>query len=177
MGKITTVKVLKGEYCMYEWTMDRVILISVNLITLFLLILAVTKNHLREATVIFFFKQTLTWSFGLIVVELGLIQYPVREFVKASGTSFSFEYFIYPALCVIFNLRYPKEKLWKKAGWILGFPTIMTILEVIFERNTQLIDYIHWSWYWTWITLWLTFLISRTYFLWIYRKSGKGYCW
>jgi len=122
-------------------------------------------------------SKPMTWSMGLIVVELGLIKYPIREFVKAGGTSFSFEYFIYPSLCVIYNLHYPVGKLWKKVVWNLGFPSIMTLLEVIFERNTELIDYIHWNWYWTWIMLWLTFLISRSYFLWIYRKSGKGYSW
>ncbi|WP_284646222.1 CBO0543 family protein [Paenibacillus silviterrae] len=162
---------------MSEETIDRVILIAINLITVLLLILSTPKDKLREASIIFFFKQTMTWSFGLIVVELGLIQYPIREFVKAGGTSFSFEYFIYPSLCVIFNLRYPVGTFWKKVGWVLGFPTIMTLLEVIFERKTELINYIHWTWYWTWITLWLTFLISRTYFLWIYRNSGKGYSW
>ncbi|WP_317981500.1 CBO0543 family protein [Paenibacillus glycanilyticus] len=119
----------------------------------------------------------MTWSLGLIVVELGLIEYPIREFVKASGTSFSFEYFIYPSLCVIFNLHYPVKVLWKKVGWILGFPSILTLIEVILERSTELINYIHWTWYWTWISLCLTFLISRAFFLWIYRNSGQGYEW
>nr|WP_281279867.1 CBO0543 family protein [Cohnella pontilimi] len=126
---------------------------------------------------IFFFLQTITWSVGLLVVELGLIQYPVREFIKADATSFSFEYFIYPALCVVYNLKFPAGNRWMKAGWIIGFPTVMTIIEVIIERNTKLIDYLNWNSYWSWITLFLTFLISRVYFLWVYRKSGKGYSW
>nr|WP_274363556.1 MULTISPECIES: CBO0543 family protein [unclassified Paenibacillus] len=156
---------------------NRMILIIVNIITALLLIFTVPKDKLREASVMFFFKQTITWSFGLLVVEWGLIKYPVREFVKADATSFSFEYFIYPSLCVIFNLRYPKGEKWKKAVWILGFPTVMTILEVIIEHNTDLIKYVHWSWYLTWITLLLTFLISRLYFVWIYKKSDKKYTW
>lgn len=163
---------------MSEFMMDRLILISVDLIAALLLVFKTPKDKLREASIIFFFKQTMTWSIGLLVVESGLITYPIREFVKAGATSFSFEYFIYPSLCVIFNLQYPMgKKKWKKAGWIVGFPTIMTIIEVIIERKTELIEYMNWTWYWTWITLLLTFLISRVYFLWIYKKSGKGYRW
>lgn len=162
---------------MSEVTVDRLILISINLITALLLIFTTPKEKIREASVIFLFKQTMTWSMGLIVVELGLIEYPIREFVKAGGTSFSFEYFIYPSLCVIYNLRYPVGALWKKVGWILGFPSIMTLSEVILERSTELINYIHWTWYWSWISLCLTFLISRVFFLWIYKNSGNRYEW
>jgi hypothetical protein len=48
----------------------------------------------------------------------------------------------------------------------------MTILEVIIERYTNLIDYISWSWYWTWITLLITFHLTRTYYLWFIKKGS-----
>ncbi|MFB9329399.1 CBO0543 family protein [Paenibacillus aurantiacus] len=160
-----------------ELVMDRTILISIDIITALALIRLTSKDKLREATIIFLFKQTMTWSFGLLVVEWGLIEYPIREFVKANATSFSFEYFIYPALCVIFNLHYPTGAKWKKWAWFLAFPTAMTILEVEIERNTELIHYVHWNWCYTWVTLLTTYFMSRVYFLWVYRHSGKGYSW
>nr|WP_282434416.1 CBO0543 family protein [Desulfosporosinus orientis] len=43
----------------------------------------------------------MTWAVGLGVVELRLIEYPVRLFPYANRTSFSFEYFIYPSICAI----------------------------------------------------------------------------
>ncbi|MFC4098039.1 CBO0543 family protein [Paenibacillus xanthanilyticus] len=163
---------------MSELAIDRTILISIDIIIALALIWLTPKDKLREATIIFLFKQTMTWSFGLLVVEWGLIEYPVREFVRANATSFSFEYFIYPSLCVIFNLRYPtRSARWKRWAWILAFPTAMTILEVMIERNTELIRFVHWNGYYTWITLLLTYLMSRTYFVWMYRHSGKGYSW
>nr|WP_148930156.1 CBO0543 family protein [Paenibacillus methanolicus] len=158
--------------------MDRTILITIDFLIAVALIWLMPRDKLREATIIFLFKQSMTWSFGLLVVEWGLIEYPVREFVKANATSFSFEYFIYPALCVIFNLHYPNRAArWKKWAWILAFPTAMTMLEVVIERNTELIRFLHWNGYYSWITLLLTFLMARTYFLWLYRNSGKGYSW
>ena len=117
--------------------------------------------------------QCMSWLFGLLVVEYGLISYPVREFQIANASSFSFEYFIYPAICIVFNLHFPKNRLFVyKFLWIILFSTCITILEVILERYTGLIEYIHWTWYWSWITLLITFLISRAYYIWFY-KIGK----
>jgi hypothetical protein len=50
----------------------------------------------------------MAWLIGLVIVQLGLIEYPVRLFNHATETSFEFEYLVYPALCVIFNLHYPE---------------------------------------------------------------------
>ncbi|AGK55834.1 CBO0543 family protein [Bacillus sp. 1NLA3E] len=154
---------------------DYIVLISVWCVTILGLLYFVPRNKIREAIAIFLFKQSLTWLFGLMVVQLGLIEYPVREFPKASHTSFSFEYFIYPATCVVFNLHFPVHKsLVHKIGWFLFFPTWMTILEVLIAQNTELIHYIHWAWYWSWITLFLTFLFSFIYYRWFFKiKPGS----
>ncbi|HEY8909649.1 MAG TPA: CBO0543 family protein [Desulfosporosinus sp.] len=49
------------------------------------------------------------------------------------------------------------------------FCTIMTILEALCEKYTNIIKYIHWTWYLTWITFFITFFISRNYYLWFFR--------
>jgi len=153
-------------------SIERIVLIAIWLITAIGVLLLTPRNEMREAAVVFMFKQVQTWLFGLLVVQFGLIAYPVREFPNASGTSFSFEYFIYPAICVVFVLRYPAHKpLLHRIGWYLFFPTWMTILEVLFERHTRLIHYIHWAWYWSWITLFVTFLFSRLFYQWFVKKG------
>jgi hypothetical protein len=150
--------------------MDYIVLISIWCLTIIGLLYFVRRNEIREAFVIYFFKQCMTWVLGLLVVEYGLIEYPVREFQKANATSFSFEYFIYPAICVVFNLRYPINKsLPHRIGWFLFFPTWITIVEVLLEQNTKLIHYIHWSWYWTWITLYITFYFSMKFYRWFFK--------
>ncbi|WP_310186715.1 CBO0543 family protein [Bacillus sp. 3255] len=68
------------------------------------------RNKIREAFVIFSFKQMLTWFLGFLVVEYKLLEYPVREFPYAARNSFTFEYFIYPAICCVFNLKFPEGK-------------------------------------------------------------------
>jgi hypothetical protein len=152
---------------------ERTILITVWVITIIGLICSVPRNKLREAQLIFLFKQFVTWITGILVVEYHLIRYPVREFKLAYKGSFSFEFFIYPAVCVIFNLHFPQKRGWlAKIGWYILFPTWMTILEVLIEKYTGLIDYIHWAWYWTWLTLLVTFVLTRIYYLWFFKTSS-----
>ena len=84
--------------------------LAIGAITL-LLYIFVPRNKIREAHTIFFFKQFVTWFFGLLVVEKNLISYPSRLFFKkAIKSSFTFEFYVYPALCVLFNLYYPERR-------------------------------------------------------------------
>ncbi|QCR32573.1 CBO0543 family protein [Lysinibacillus sp. SGAir0095] len=138
------------------------------------LLFFIPKYKIRLAVVAFLFKQIITILFGLIVVECGLIEYPVRLFASISRTSFTFEYFFFPVVCAIFNVWYPNERSkpfqW---GYYAGVCSILTIPEVILEENTQLIKYIHWDWYVTWITLFLSFYATRRFCLWFFKEGGS----
>lgn len=156
-------------------SLEAIILTAAWILTLIMLILFVPQAQFREAQVIFFFKQFITWITGLAVVQFRLIEYPVRLFSYANKTSFTFEYFVYPAICVVFNLHYPVEKSpVRQFMHYFYFCTVMTILEVYFEKCTNIIRYIHWTWYLTWLTLFITFYISRKYYVWFYRLEAKG---
>jgi len=65
-----------------------------------MLLLFIPKSRIREAQLVFLFKQSMTWLLGLLGVEFRLID-PVEFFKYATKTSFSFEYFIYPSTCSI----------------------------------------------------------------------------
>lgn len=151
---------------------EKVILIAAWIVTAVMLIVFVPKSKIREAQVIFFFKQLITWSVGLSVVQYGLIEYPYRLFFSdASKTSFCFEYFIYPSICVVFNLHYPADKSQlRQFLYYSYFCTAITVFEVLCERYTNVISYIHWTWYLTWITLFITFFASRKFYVWFFRK-------
>jgi len=150
-----------------------IIILSITWIILtIMLILFVPRNKVREAIIIFFFKHFLTWILGLTVVQFGLIEYPVRSFASATKTSFDFEFFFYPAICVIFNLHYPEEKSRVRVFMhYFYYCSIMTILEAIVEKHTYILIYIHWTWYITWITLFITFYLSRKFYVWYFRKG------
>jgi len=156
---------------------DVIILVIAWILTIVGLIIFIPKNKIREAIVIFLFKQLITWIIGLIVAELRLIEYPVREFSYASQASFSFEYFIYPAICVIFNLHYPENKKpLRQFMYYFSYCSAITIVEVLCERYTNIIKYINWEWYVTWISLFITFYMSRKFYLWFFKlnKNKRG---
>ena len=150
--------------------LERMILYSSYIVIVILILWLVPKHKTREAFVIFLFKQVLTWVFGLLVVQYKLIEYPVRFFSYASRSSFTFEYFVYPAVCIFFNIYYPFKKAW----WIkffhyVKFSSLITVIELVLERYTELIVYIKWEWYLTWITLFFTFYLSNKFYRWFFK--------
>jgi hypothetical protein len=152
-------------------SIDTVILVLAWIITIAVLFLTVPKNKIREAILIFFFKQLITWVAGLAVAQLRLLEYPVRSFPYATKASFDFEYFIYPAVTVVFNLKYPEGKgRFRQFLHYFNICTILTIIEVLCEKFTNIIIYVHWAWYTTWITTYLTLYMSRKFYFWYFNK-------
>ena len=140
-----------------------------------LLVKFIPKNKIREAHVSFLFNQFVTWILGLSVVQLKLIEYPVRLFPYATKSSFSFEYFAYPSLCAIFNVHYPEKKnTFGQFMYYFYYCTTMTVLEVFVEKYTNILKYIHWTWYITWITLFITFYITRKYYEWFFKLNQNS---
>lgn len=154
---------------------DVMVLVTAWIIMIIILIVFVPRSKFREAQVIFFFKQLLTWFIGLLVVQFRLIEYPVREFSYANRASFSFEYFIYPAICVVFNLHYPqgKSKI-RQFMHYFYFCSVMSFIELLCEKYTNIIKYVHWTWYITWITLFITFYMSHQYYIWFFKLKSEN---
>lgn len=152
--------------------LEEIILYSVTILFPFLFWKFIPSNKWRYAQVAFLFKQFLTWFTGLVVANFGLIEYPVRFFPSVNKASFTFEFLAYPVICAFFNVYYPetKSKL-AQLGYYVSYCTTLTVIELIFERYTQLIKYIHWTGYLTWATVFLTLYISRIYYRWFFKTS------
>ncbi|MDQ1143748.1 uncharacterized membrane protein YhaH (DUF805 family) [Bacillus sp. SORGH_AS 510] len=149
------------------------ILLAVWLLTTGLLFF-IPKKKRRLALTAFLFKQAITWIFGLVVVQYGLLTYPVRLLADVNRSSFTYEFYVYPAVCAIFNAYYPhKRSKLVQFLYYCAYCTILTVPEIFLEKYTELIKYIHWSWYWTWITLFLTFLMTRTFCVWFFKGMKK----
>lgn len=156
--------------------LEKMIETSSWIVTSVLLIKFVPPNRMKEAQVSFLFKQVMTWLFGLIVVEKKLISYPYRLFFKkVNKASFTFEYFVYPALCSLFNLYYPEKKNnFVKILYYCFHTSIITGFEVFAVTYTNLIHYKKWSWKWSFITIWFTYYLSRIYFKWFFNDDDSS---
>ncbi|WP_096271290.1 CBO0543 family protein [Paucisalibacillus globulus] len=153
--------------------LEKTIELSAWVIMILLLFKFVPKNRIREAQVSFLFKQAVTWLFGLLVVEKKLISYPYRLFFKKTiKSSFTFEYFVYPSLCVLFNLYYPDKRNYPiKLLYYLFHSAIITGLEVVLLKYTKLIKYKKWTWYWSLLSMTFTNYLSHVYFKWFFKEQ------
>jgi hypothetical protein len=147
--------------------LNKILESSIWVISFVLLFIFIPKNKVRDAWVSFLFMQFPAWILGLVVVQLGLIEYPSRFFARAVSTSFTFEFLAFPAVSAIYNVYYPlKKALWKKIFYIIIFPTVLVITELIIKDYTDLIKYIHWTWSLSWISITLTLLVSYWFYKW-----------
>jgi hypothetical protein len=151
--------------------LEKTIEISSWVVTALLLIKFVSRNNVRKAQVPFMFKQVITWLLGLLVVEKNLISYPYRLlFKRALKSSFTFEYFVLPALCALFNLYYPEKRHSAiKLLYYLFHTSIITGFEAFAVKYTNLIKYNKWTWYWSFISIWLSYYLSRIYYRWFFK--------
>lgn len=146
------------------------IIISLAWLICFIAIWFIPKNKFREASSIFLFTHLFAWIFGLLAVEAGFIVYPVRLFWKANATSFSFEYLVFPFLCIFFNLYFPKSKsLYKRLLYYISILTIFTLMEIIVEKYTQMLNYVHWEWYNTFISMFIIIYFIRVMYKWYFK--------
>lgn len=156
-----------------KYKAEKTIEISSWIIVSLLLIKFTPKNKIRETLVVFLFKQALTWIFGLIVVQKNLISYPYRLFFKKENkANFSFEYFIYPGLCALFSLYYPKNKstFLKTLHYFIS-TSVIVIFEIIAVKYTKLIKYKKWTWYWSFITIWITDYLTQAFHNWFFKTK------
>ncbi len=154
--------------------LEKFILVSSWIIG-FISLIFIPKNIRQQASFIFLFSQLPSWLFGLLAVEFGLLEYPVREFAKANGTSFTFEFLVLPIICVFFNIYYPeKRSFYKKIIYYITVLGPITLAEYFIEKYTLLLNYIHWEWYFTFITMVLFVYFIRAVYKWFF-KLGRPF--
>jgi hypothetical protein len=146
------------------------IIIATVLCTSFISLYFIPREKYRQATFLFLFTQLPSWIFGLLAVETGLIEYPVRELAKASGTSFTFEFLVLPLICVFFNLNYPEEKgASSKIKFYFTILSIFTLIEYFTEKYTLIIQYLYWEWYITFATMGAIIYFVRVVYKWFFN--------
>ena len=152
--------------------LEAVILIASSLISI-ISIVFIPKHKWLQAQFVFLYVQLLTWVLGLSVVELRLLEYPYRELSNINRTSFVFEYLILPLLCVHLNARFPNHATWRaKIGLYAGITAVLTVVEYLLERYTEVITYTEWQWYWTFISVLFVLWLSRLTTLWFFKQDS-----
>ncbi|SDD48810.1 hypothetical protein SAMN02799630_03763 [Paenibacillus sp. UNCCL117] len=155
------------------WTLERWLLIAVYVISAAAL-LKIHRTQPRKVQAVFLFQQCSSWILGLLVVEAGLLDYPIREFRVATRTSFAFEFLVFPVIACYVNMYYPRQaRPLLKFGYFAAYASGGTILEYLIEKYTELITYTGWAWYWTFLSVMLSLGASRLFLVW-FMDQGKS---
>jgi len=139
------------------------IIIITAVLSLLLFIFVIDWRYFQDWVVVFLFKDVVDFIWGSPVVELNLIQYPIRLLPDWYDTNILFELWVFPILCILYNQVTRERGLWPIIYYAVLFSAGITAIEYPLELYTDLIRYIEWSWQTTFYTVTITFLISRSF--------------
>ncbi|CAG7642687.1 hypothetical protein PAESOLCIP111_04370 [Paenibacillus solanacearum] len=155
--------------------MERIILIGAWIVSITALIVFVPLRRWREAAVAFMAGQSITWITSITFVEWGLFENPVREFTKATSANFTFNFIFYPTVGALHCLYYPYGKsLAMRVLSSVSIPTVLVGLLLLVRTHTQLLRYIHYTWYINWLVFVIGYFAVRKYYEWFFQIETAG---
>jgi hypothetical protein len=107
---------------------------------------------------------------GVIVVEKGMLEYPIRLLADYFESSILYEYLLFPIICVYF-CQYTYDSTYRI--WVIQaifYNAFFTLVEIILEHYTDLIHYYTWTWLYTFISTFALMVIIRTIVQFLPRK-------
>lgn len=145
------------------FSLEGIISILAVVLALLILVFLIDWRYFRDWIVVLLFKMNIDFIWGSPVVNLKLIDYPVRLLPHYYNTCILFELWVFPILCVWYNQVTKDKSLLPIIGYALLFSAGITMIEYPIERYTRLIEYLQWRWFTTFYTLTITFLMSRAF--------------
>lgn len=155
-------------------TLERFILITIAILSL-VSILYVPQNHFRKALLSMLAFQATTWFVSITLVNGGLVEFPVREFVRATAVLFTPQFLFYPAIFTWFIFLYPNNRNFvykllhwtifiSLSSWFAFFIGVYTDLSE-FLKGTRLLQIFNTYWRFA-----LQYLVSYLYIKWFFKK-------
>ncbi|ANB61017.1 CBO0543 family protein [Anoxybacteroides amylolyticum] len=156
--------------------MDRLILWTLFIIGIALLGVSLFRKPalMKDSLLVFALKAYFSTFFGVFVVEAHMLDYPVRFLPSYFDTSILFEYFLFPIVCVYFY----QTTYYSSFGVILWqcalYTAAITIVEVLCEKYTDLIEYHTWTWWYSFLTIFFLSFFVRMIMLVVNKKFSSG---
>lgn len=141
--------------------MDKVLLWAFLFIGIGLLLYSLRKLPFNEWILLYLLTAYLAIVIGVFVVEENMLEYPVKFLGNHFKSSLLFEYLWLPLI----NIYFYRTTYHSSYSGILfqGFvyTSVITIVELILERYTNVIQYYTWTWLHTFIGIWIFFVVIR----------------
>ncbi|WP_159883804.1 CBO0543 family protein [Paenibacillus puerhi] len=155
-------------------TIDRLVLVLLWLLSAMLAFLFIPRRHIRVAVISFLACQALLWVSSLSLSQYKILEFPVREFPKATHLLVTTQYFFYPFLCCLYVVNEPVHR--RTINWILllSLTGAVVLIDVLLVSFTHLVHYERYTWYWNWIVFTGQFAAARAYCYWFFRYSESA---
>lgn len=151
--------------------MDRIMLWSLLIIGISLLFSSLRKPPIKDWIIIFSLSSYFSTFFGVLVVEEKMLEYPVRFLSNYFSSSLLYEYLLFPVVCIYFYQTTYRSRNIIIVLQCMLYTTVLTIIELFFERYTDLIKYHTWTWIYTFLSTFLLMMFIRYLMKLINRKE------
>ena len=136
----------------------------------------IPKDKYRLALLSVVTSQAITWAASLVMIELGLYSFPVREFPHATQSSFLHLFVFYPAVFTWFILLFPTgASLFKRAAHYLIFISAIVWFEYYMAVYTKLKEFYIYPMSLQIAGLYIRFVVyfyaCRRYITWMVKKT------
>ncbi len=157
-------------------TIERFILLAVSIVAVISLFY-IPKHRKRLALAGFLAFEATTWASTNILVQTGVISFPVREFVNATNVGFVQNFIFYPVIFMWFLLLFPEKSpiiaqishyivFISAVVWFIFFISVFTELENFVKgtKQTQLVR--------LYLSFTFQFGLCHLYITWFTKKTG-----
>ena len=141
---------------------NQIIQWSIMVLSLIILLITVKKSLIGDCLYVYLITVFFSSFIPVFLIEQHYYEHPVRflsQYFSFSG--FLFDYIAFPTLNVLFNLTTKRSKLVGVLAQAVLYSALMTTVEFILERYTELIKYYSWTWMHSFATLFAFFLFVR----------------
>lgn len=133
-------------------------------ITAFILFL---RHNPRKGILAFMMFQSIIWLFNMFLFKYDFISAPIRELPKAHDFPITLDYFFHPML---FTLFYNHKK--GKISYLLIWASAATLLDVVLERYTGIIEFKKMTWYGLFFYFLFLYSMSQSFCNWFYKDKS-----
>ncbi|MDQ0875794.1 hypothetical protein QFZ77_004453 [Paenibacillus sp. V4I3] len=140
---------------------NQIIQWSVFVLSLISLLIILKKSLIGDCLYVYLITVFFSSFIPVILIEQHYYEHPVRFLSQYFSSAVLFDYLAFPTLNVLFNLTTKRSKLVGVLAQAVLYSALMTTVEFILERYTELIKYYSWTWMHSFVTLIAFFLFVR----------------
>ncbi|WP_085993385.1 CBO0543 family protein [Oceanobacillus senegalensis] len=151
--------------------MESIILWGAFIAGVAMLFFILPKLPFKDWLIIFLFTSYVSVIAGTVVVEEKMLSYPVKILEKHFESSLQFEMLTLPVICLYFYKTTYHSTYTGTFLQGLLYTSALTLIEVLLETYTNIIEYHTWTWLYTFISVFILIVFVRYFMDWVNKNA------